>query len=119
MALETHRIMDIIKDFINKSGGSYSKWYVGVADNPYARLFNEHGVKEKSDAWICRTASSSEAAREIELYFIEVLGTDGGPGLSANTACLPPQRGRQAQAGRGDENTKLVYAYKKNNHTNP
>jgi hypothetical protein len=63
-------------------------------------LFNGHGVHEKGDWWILRQAQSSASARNIEAYFVNTLGTDGGP-------------------GGGDKNAAYVYAYKKAAHTTP
>jgi hypothetical protein len=94
---------EIIKAFeehIQKGGGGYKSWYVGISSNARDRLFNQHKVQEKGDWWIHKTATSSQIAREIETYFVNIRGTDGGP-------------------GGGDENADMVYAYKKAAHTNP
>ncbi len=100
MSEEEKKVIQEIRDYILKCGGSYSAWYVGIAQNPQSRLFNDHAVNEKSDSWIYRKVSSSDSARNIEQYFIETLKTDG-------------------DTGGGDDSTDSVYAYKKNNHTNP
>jgi len=97
---EGREIAQIIKNHIAKCGGAYNAWYVGIAQDPKARLFNDHSVDQKNDAWIYRTALGEKVARDVEEYFINTLGTDG-------------------DTGGGDENTKSVYAYKKNSHTNP
>lgn len=83
---------------IQDCGGSYSDWYVGIASDPKQRLYNDHSVDEKNGAWIYRQTENSGVAREIEEYFIDTLGTDGG-------------------AGGGDYSTKYVYAYKKTSYT--
>jgi hypothetical protein len=93
-------IISDIKAHIQKGGGRYRDWYVGITENPRHRLFNDHGVHEKGDWWIYRQASSAAAARRIEDYFVNTLGTDGG-------------------LGGGDEDAVYVYAYKKNSHTRP
>ena len=98
MAKLKETIKSEIKHFIKEYGGSYSGWYVGVATYPRKRLFTEHNVDEKNGCWIYREATSSNAAREVEEYFVERLGTDGG-------------------TGGGDESTKYVYAYKKTSKT--
>lgn len=85
-----------IKAYMDKYGGPPSSWYVGIASDPKSRL-DEHGAK---DTWIYRTAESSAAARRVEKYFVDEVGTDGG-------------------LGGGDKSTKAVYAYKKKPHTNP
>lgn len=89
-----------INDFITHHGGSYSSWYVGISENPRRRLFQEHNVDENKDTWIFRQANSHHIARNVERYFVQNLGTDGG-------------------TGGGDEDADVVYAYKKNMHTNP
>ena len=89
-----------IKEYMDKWGGSYASWYAGIAADPRVRLFNDHGVHEKGDAWIHRPCGSADIARSAEDYLINTLGCAGG-------------------GGGGDENTKQVYAYKKSSHTNP
>ena len=100
MAKNKQEIISDIKGHIQKGGGGYNAWYVGISQDARDRLFRGHNVMEKGDWWIYRQASSSEVAREIESYFVDTLGTDGAP-------------------GGGDETTDMVYAYKKAAHTNP
>lgn len=100
MSNEEREVIQKVKDYILKCGGSYSAWYTGIAQDPKLRLFNDHTVDEKADSWIYHPVSSSTVARNIEQYFVETLGTDGG-------------------TGGGDDSTKTVYAYKKNYRTNP
>lgn len=99
MAKTDEVIITEIKTFLTKWGGRYSDWYVGIASNSRQRLFNDHNVDEKEDGWIFREAYSSDHARSVEDYFINILGTSG-------------------DTGGGDYSTKFVYAYKKANHTN-
>lgn len=96
MSQTTEVIIRDITAFIKRNGGNPSDWYVGIAANPKERL-EEHGVKE---GWIHREAESATVARQIEAYFIEKVGTDGG-------------------SGGGDDETKHVYAYKKKDYTDP
>ena len=98
MAKPNETIIAEIKAFMAKWGGDYSDWYVGIASDPRQRLFNDHTVDEKKDAWIYREAINAEAARTVEEYFINKIGTDG-------------------DTGGGDYTTKFVYAYKKASHT--
>ena len=56
--------------------------------------------KEKGAWWIIRHATSSSAAREVERFFIDKKGTDGGP-------------------GGGTDDSNQVYAYRKTASTNP
>lgn len=89
-----------IKAHIKKSGCSYSSWYVGISKDARDRLLSGHKVKEKNAWRIHMQASSTQIAREIEDYFVNTLGTDGGP-------------------GGGDEDADMVYAYKKESYTDP
>ncbi|MBS3819746.1 hypothetical protein KGY73_09620 [bacterium] len=100
MASSESEIKQNLLGYIWGYGGIYSSWYVGISENPKDRLFSEHGVKEKEDAWICQKASSSEAARRVENYFIDILGTDGDS-VDAGADAL------------------FIYAYKKKPYTNP
>ena len=97
MSKTNKEIIEEINAHIKKCGGVYSSWYVGIAANAKERLLAHKVDKE---AYIYRTASSSQDARQIERYFTETLSTDGG-------------------VGGGDEITKMVYAYKKSTTTNP
>ncbi len=85
------------KDHIRKCGGGYTNWYVGVASNPRDRLFSDHNVDEKHDAWIFRNCGTDTASRRVEQCFLN-LGCQGGP-------------------GGGDHNSTYTYAYQTNNHT--
>ncbi|BBO24370.1 MAG: hypothetical protein L6Q31_11755 [Fimbriimonadaceae bacterium] len=93
-------IVNDILTYMKECGGSAREWYVGIATNATNRLFSDHGVNESNGAWIYRTADSSDDAREIEQYFINRVGTDGG-------------------SGGGDGFTKMVYAYKKSTASRP
>ena len=92
-------IIDEIDAHIDKCGGNYSQWYVGITEAPKRRVFEEHGVEKGKDPYIWRTTSSSDIARDIEQHFID-LGCDGG-------------------SGGGDEDADVVYAYKKSSRTDP
>lgn len=100
MAKSEEEIKKEIENYIQKCGGSYSDWYVGITEDPSRRLFEEHGVRKDTDAWIYRQTASHETARRIEEYLVGILGTDGGP-------------------GGGGQEAVYVYAYKKKSHTNP
>lgn len=99
MVKDKQTITNEIKNHISEGGGAYSDWYVGISKNPRERLFQDHNVDEKKDAWIIRQAESESIAREIEDYFVNTLKTDG-------------ERG-------GGDNPDSVYAYKKKSHTDP
>ncbi len=93
-------IIDDIKGHIDRSRAPYSSWYVGISKDARDRLFSDHKVNEKDAWWIYRQTSSTQIAREIEDYFVNTLDTDGGP-------------------GGGDEDADMVYAYWKENYTDP
>ena len=80
-------------------GGSYSEWYVGIAEDPKDRLFNDHNVRKEEDYWIYDEADSHQSARNVEDYFVNTLKTKGG-------------------LGGGSSQSKFVYAYKTDSHTN-
>ena len=92
-------IVQEIDNHIRAHGGGYPAWYVGIAADPRDRLFNDHNVHEKGDAWIHRDAGSEQAAREVEQHFLG-LGCQGG-------------------GGGGSYPTRYVYAYKMAAHTRP
>ncbi len=66
-----------IDRLIQKSGGSYRDWYVGLAVNVRDRLFKGHNVDKKSGAWAYKDAGSEIEAREIEAVFLKK-GCKGG-----------------------------------------
>lgn len=87
---------DIIREidgYIQKENSSYSNWYVGIAKDPRDRLFNDHNVSEHAGWWIYCEAYSDTSAREVESFFLDHKGTQGGP-------------------GGGDQNSRFVYAYR-------
>jgi hypothetical protein len=100
MRYTSQQIVADLVEHIEKSGVQFSIWYVGISQDPRARLFTDHRVPEKGAWWIYRQASSAGAARDIEDHFINKLGTDGG-------------------TGGGDKNSDFVYAYKKFRDTDP
>ncbi len=100
MTISKQQIINDINNHIRKEGGGYRDWYVGISRDARGRLFNNHNVSEDNGWWIYRTADSSSAAREIESYFVNTLGMDGG-------------------TGGGDYYSNQVYAYKKTSFTNP
>jgi len=92
-----------MSQFIENNNGTdinYSKWYVGITDDPQRRLFQEHKVKKEEGPWIYRQCSNCSIAREVEEYLLAKYKTDGGN-------------------GGGNNSTIYVYAYKKKSYTNP
>lgn len=99
MQMTSQQIVQEIKAYIQNTGGAYSGWYAGITSDVEQRLFGDHGVDKKNDSWIYRTGDSSDAARNAENSLLN-LGCDG-------------------DSGGGDSGARIVYAYKKNSHTNP
>jgi hypothetical protein len=66
-----------IDSLIQKGGGGYGQWYVGLAINVRERLFDGHQVNEKSGMWTYKDAGSEMAARDIEAIFLKK-GCKGG-----------------------------------------
>jgi hypothetical protein len=81
MAKSKQDIVNAIETYIQRcSGNYYREFYVGISDDARNRLFNEHSVNEENGCWIYDTASSHQAARDIEKHFIAkgMKGGDGG-----------------------------------------
>ena len=100
MPQDKQEIIDNIKKYILENRGDYNLWYIGVSSDARNSLFKEHKVKEKGDRWIYKTAITSEIAREVEKYFLIVLGTEG-------------------IIGSGEETARMIFAYRKAMHTDP
>ena len=91
---------DIINEIIthmNSFGGEFSKWYCGITEDGRRRLFDEHNVSEDSGIYIAKTATDKTAAEMIEKYFLD--------------------QGCQGAPGGGNENSRIVYAYRITNTT--
>ena len=91
-------IIDDMESYVQKHGGDWWQWYVGIAADVESRLFSDHNVCRDGDAWIYHVAPTSRVAREVEAYLIEEHGAQGGP-------------------GGGDDATRAVYAYQTVGHT--
>ncbi len=89
-----------IQRYIDGIEGLYEDWYVGITENARDALFVEHRVKKEGDLWIYRTATTSRVAHGIRDFFTAELGADGA-----------------IDAADGDP--KIVYAYRKSEHTEP
>ena len=86
-------IVGDLEDYVAACGGKWEQWYVGIAADAQDRLFSDHNVSRKDDAWIYRTASTSTIARAVERYLLDTHGGKGGP-------------------GGGDDDTCMIYAYR-------
>jgi len=91
------QLTEELAQHMRRCGGGYAAWYVGVASDPRARLFRDHNVDEKRDAWIYRDCRSDSAARQVEAHFLRV-GCGGA-------------------AGGGDRQSRYAYAYKVSGHS--
>lgn len=100
MPKTNQQVIEEIKTHIRKRGGEYRDWYVGVGTKGHEALFSRHRVREKGDRWICRKASTPQAACEIRDHFVRELSADGEGGPGAKAA-------------------RMVYAYRKASHTQP
>jgi hypothetical protein len=89
-----------IKAHMDKEGSGYWNWYAGITGDPRTRLFTEHGVRESIDWYMWQCLQTADDARAVEDYLITTLGTSGGP-------------------GGGDDQSRCVYAYRKQWHTTP
>lgn len=90
--------IEAIEAYVEEHGGLWSQWYVGIAADARDRLFSDHKVRERGDAWIYWPAATSRLAREIEAHLIAEHDVQGG-------------------TGGGGENTRYVYAYRIAAHT--
>ena len=95
------QILNEIKTHIQSNGGEYNDWHVGVCSNIRHKLLDQEKAKH---LFISRQAFSSYVATEVQDYFINRLGTNGG--IDADTG-----------------NADIVYAYRKsvdaNEETSP
>lgn len=93
-------IIKEVKQYFNfNENTKFLQYYFGITDDAERRLFTEHKVDRNNDCWIYCPANSKACAQEIEEYFLD-LGMDG-------------------DTGGGNDDTTIVYCYKKNAHTNP
>ncbi len=97
MAKTKAEIVADIANYVRDCGGTFPRWYVGIAADAEDRLFNAHAVKKNGDVWIYRLCASATVAREIEDLFLSN-GMDGA-------------------GGGGDSATMYVYAYRKTSST--
>jgi len=100
MPKDKQTIINDIEAHIKKQGGTPSSWYTGITSDINQRLHSDHNVPPKKHWYMYRETSSDSIAREIEDYFVNTYGTDGG-------------------SGGGDEDSKYVYSYLKTSVTNP
>ena len=100
MPSSEEEIRKAIEDYMAKAGGLSADWYVGTTRHPRKALFEEHRVERRGGRWAFKRAPSPQVARDVEYYFVRVVGTDGW-------------------ADGGEEGADYVYAYKKTPRTCP
>ena len=98
MQQQESSVANDIVHYIRKTNTPLTEWYVGIAEDAEARIFEEHGVNKDVDYWIYRECATADAARRVEQYFTTNYQTDGGSGV-------------------GSDASRFVYAYKKELHT--
>lgn len=98
MNQQENQIVSEIVQYIQQSNTPYTDWYIGITEDVQIRLFVDHAVNKETDYWIYRKCFTADQARIIEQDIIINYHTDGG-------------------SGGGSENSKFVYAYKKERHT--
>ena len=98
MSSRTKVIIDDIKSYIQKNGGDYNAWYIGISEDVQDIVLNI--LKINSHFWMYKEAESPQIAREVVNYFLTTLGTD-------------------ESMGGGDSSGCIVYVCKKLVHTNP
>ncbi len=96
--MDYHTVIKRIETYMSKFEGDYSDWFVGITKNLDEGLFQLHKVEE-TGIWISFGADTEEVAKKVERYFLDKK-TDG------NLKAL-------------EENTRIVFVYKKNSNTIP
>ncbi len=87
-----------IEAYMRKFEGDYSDWYIGITKDLDEELFNLHKFEENG-IWISFGADTDEVAKKIEKYFLDK--KTGGNPIDL------------------EEDTRIVYVYKKNSNTTP
>ncbi len=96
--MDYRTVIKRIENYMSKFEGDYSDWYIGITKDLDEELFNLHKIEE-SGIWISFGADTDEVAKKVEKYFLDKK-TEGNP---TNL----------------EENTRIVYVYKKNSNTTP
>lgn len=89
---QTQTVASAIVVHIQRNGGQYSSWYVGISKDPNDRLLNGHNASSQRNAARYWDAGTADAARTVERLFLGQ-GCRGG-------------------WGGGDDSARYVYVYK-------
>ena len=98
MPQQESSVVNDIVGYIRRTNTPLTEWYVGIAEDAQAAVFEGHGVNKDMDYWIYRECFTADAARRVEQYLVVNYQTDGG-------------------SGGGSDASRFVYAYKKEPHT--
>ena len=74
-------INDII-DVVNKAGGQFDLFYIGISADPYKSLFIKHKVSETKGIFNIYRIPNYEVAYRIKEHCIRSLGMDGLLGIN-------------------------------------
>ncbi len=84
---------------------------------------DDHGVHETRGTWIIRCAGSAAVARDLERYFVDVIGVARGDAATAARVAdhAAPCRaaGETARYDGWSVGPAMVYAYRRGIHTRP
>ena len=92
------RIMDSLKN--EGYPVEVQDFYVGITNDVDRRLFEEHLLDEETDSFRVEQFNTVEDAREVEAFFLNEMGLDGG-------------------AGGGEDDSVFVYIYLKSEDSDP
>lgn len=96
--MDYNTVIKRMETYMSKFEGNYPDWYIGITKDLDEGLFQLHKVEENG-IWISFGADTDEVAKKVEKYFLDKK-TDGNP-MDL------------------EENTRIVYVYKKNSNTTP
>ena len=96
--MDFNTLIKRIRMYMSKFEGDYPDWYIGIAKDLDLDLFELHNVDENG-TWISFGADTEEIAKNVEKYFMDK-NTDGNP-------------------TKLEDDTRIVYVYKKNSKTTP
>jgi len=96
--MDYNTVIKRMQTYMSKFDGDYPDWYFGITKDLDEELFNLHKVEENG-IWISFGADTDQIAKKVEKYFLDKK-TDGNPMEL-------------------EENTRIVYIYKKNSYTIP
>ena len=74
-------IVNDIVDIVNKAGGHFDLFYVGITRDPSRSLFIKHKVSEINGIYNYYRIPNYEVAYRIKEYCIRTLGMDGLMGV--------------------------------------